>query len=152
MSLSRHLAGCSVLSQAERSGRGIVTIAAKPEEESQRRWALASASRARRRLQAPQRLQKLRTAVVVEFDRRSRDERGGGVAGACGAERNQPATVDADLHLNDPRVGFEHGGRGSNFGAGGDLKLEGGGGGFGYRGGEGGNGNWSRKGDELRKD
>jgi hypothetical protein len=38
--------------------------------------------------------------------------------------RNQPATGGGDLHLTDPRVGFEHGRRGSNFGTGGDLSTE----------------------------
>ncbi len=54
----------------------------------------------------------------MEFDRRSRDELQGGVVGACGAKRNQPATDGGDVHLTDPWVGFEHGRRGSNFGAG----------------------------------
>lgn len=70
----------------------------------------------------------------------------GGVAGACEAKRNQPATDGGDVHLTDPWVGFEHGRRGSNFGSGGDLKLEGGRGGFGNEGGEVGRGNWSWKG------
>ena len=38
------------------------------------------------------------------------------VTGACGAERNQPATGGGDLHLNEARVGFEHGRRGMRKG------------------------------------
>ncbi len=83
----------------------------------------------------------------MEFDRQRRDELVGRLAGAFGAKRNQPAMGGGDLQLDDPRVGFEHGGGGEAISAlAGVLSSKGRNRGFAYEGGEVGKGGWSRKG------